>query len=217
MRFILSIIGLLLLHFGINAQNATEAYDPYDDYAEDLYMDMDFEPNLATPIVPDEAKQELKKIIRASAKKLKEAGLQVELMRDGEVIVASIQSDNMFNPNDTLLCFNGKRELSKTLVEMKNPDRFKIVISMNTDNTGAREYRNSLSQARLNSVYEWFLDNIDSGNISEDLIIIPFSFANEDPIAENTSRKGRALNRRLDIYFIPGPEIITEALHNSHR
>lgn len=63
-----------------------------------------------------------------------------------------------------------------------------------------------LSHERNNSIYDWLLSQV-----SEDLIVIPFEMGDTDPIEPNDSRKGRAANRRVEIYLIPGPKMITQA------
>lgn len=192
------------------AQAPQAGADPYASFAEDVYMDMEFEPNLATPDVPERARPALRKHVRAEAQKYKNQ-FQVDLMRDGEVMIFSIPTDDLFLPNDTMLSKYSDRILPKVLPLLNDPYRYKIVVTMNTDNTGSDIYRENLSQARLNSVYDWFIDKIESGVVSEDLIIIPFSMASEDALEENDTRAHRRLNRRLDIYFVPGPKLIQAA------
>ena len=46
----------MLFVFCLAAHAQTEA-DPYPDYLEETFMDMDFEGNLATPAVPDNLKK----------------------------------------------------------------------------------------------------------------------------------------------------------------
>ena len=63
-----------------------------------------------------------------------------------------------------------------------------------------------LSHERNSSIYDYMLDNL-----SQDVIIIPFEMGDTDPVEPNDSRKGRAANRRLELYLIPGPKLITDA------
>lgn len=217
--------GILLLSLALSAAFATIGAHPpgydnndedeagndlYTEYAEDVYMDMEMETNLATPVVPENARNAVRRYVRAKANELKKQ-FKVDLMRDGEVMVLSVANDELFQPNDTLLSAYGTRLLSTLAPQFRDPYLFKLVITMNTDDTGSPLYRSFLSQARINSVYDWFLDSMDSGLISEDLIVIPYSLDSMDPLYPNDTRKNRSLNRRLDIYFIPGPKLIQEA------
>lgn len=63
-----------------------------------------------------------------------------------------------------------------------------------------------LSHERNNSLYDWLLDNI-----SEDQIVIPYEFGDTEPMVPNDTRDGRAENRRVEFYLIPGPKMITLA------
>lgn len=189
------------------AQNAD---DQYADYAEDVYMDMDFEPNIATPEVPQRLKPEIRKYVRGVAERFKNSFI-VDLIREGEVMILTIPSDDIFAPNDTLLTQSAPKALDRLLPLLDDPFRYKVVVSVHTDDTGSTTYREQLSQARLNTIYEWFLDKIDEGKVSEDIILIPFSMESDDPITDNLTRRHRSQNRRVEFYFIPGPKLIKEA------
>lgn len=179
-------------------------------YAEDIFMDMDMDQNLATPVVPDRLKPTIAKHVRKIAEKYGQS-LHVELMRDGEVMVITFPTDDLFLPNDTLLTERSKLSLGKIEPLLTDPYEYKVVVALHTDNTGSESYREALSQARINSLYDWFLDRIDTGNVSEDIILIPFSMASSDPITDNLTRSERHTNRRVEFYFIPGPKMIMEA------
>ena len=68
---------------------------------------------------------------------------------------------------------------------MKNPMMYKIVLAVHTDDTGSELYRDELSTSRLNSVYDWFMLAVESGQIQENLIIIPFAMSSTMPLADN--------------------------------
>lgn len=203
------IIGVVMLccsPYTILAQAYT---DPYEGYQEELFMDMEYEPNLATPIVPKEEKHAVKEYIRKAASDLMRSYI-IDLMRDDEVFVVTIPTDDLFLPNDTLLSQYSSKRLAPLLkfISSQDPMMYKIVYGIHTDDTGSTYYQEDLSQARSNSIYDWLMDNIDSGLLSEDLIIIPFAFGSDDPIRPNDTMKHRSENRRLEIFFIPGPKMI---------
>lgn len=182
----------------------------YPDYEEDVFMDMDFEANLASPDVPDQARKEVVKYQRKLAEKFKN-NFTIDLMREGEVVVATVPTDLLFLPNDTLFCKEAPRTLAPLLVPMKNPYMYKIVVAVHTDDTGSDSYRDHLSSERIRTVYDWLMDEIDNGTLSEDLVIVPYSMASTMPLELNDTRRHRRENRRLEIYFIPGPEMISKA------
>jgi outer membrane protein OmpA-like peptidoglycan-associated protein len=211
MNKILSSLVICAGSFLCVANASAQSYtDPYKGYSEETYMDMDFEPNLATPVVGAKEKPAVRKTILKTANSLK-SKYTVDLMREDEVFVVSIPTDDLFLPNDTLLNSRASKILSGVTAPMADPMAYKIVLAMHTDDTGSETYRENLSTARLNSVYDWFMGQIDSGHLNEKLLIIPFAMGGIMPVASNDTREHRRENRRLEIYFIPGPSIIKAA------
>lgn len=190
--------------------------DPYPDYHEETFMDMDFEPNILTPKVPDSAKKAVAAYQTKVARQLLADNI-VDIMRDDDVILVTIPTDDLFLPNDTLLSTYASRSLDKLLPMMRDPYMYKVMIAMHTDDTGSEFYREQLSLARLNSIYDWMLDKIDEGKIPEEIVIIPFSLGSNEPLKSNDTRKNRRENRRLEVYFIPGPRMIEEAQRGTLR
>ena len=90
---------------------------------------------------------------------------------------------------------------------------YKIVVALHTDDTGSEGYRQNLSTSRIYSVYDWLMDEIDEGKISEDIVIVPYAMGSNMPLVSNDTRKNRKENRRLEFYFIPGPKLIENALN----
>ncbi len=194
-----------------------EPADPYPDYLEETFMDMDFEQNLATPEVPRKAKAALASYVKASAeqfqKSLPEAlkkVIEVDLVRNGEVMVVTYPADELFNPNDTLLSRYADRALREIIPLMKDPFRYKVVYTVNSDDTGSESYRFALTDARMNSLYDWLLRKIDENKIPEDIVIIPETMGSTRPMpdTDNLTRDNRRKNRRVEFYFIPGPALI---------
>lgn len=206
-KLLISFIAALILPVCSNAQAYT---DPYKDYSEEYFMDMDFLPNLATPAVGAKEKPAIRKTVLEAANSLK-SKFTVDLMRDDEVFVVSIPTDELFLPNDTLMTDGVDDILDPLLDKMKDPMAYKIVIAVHTDDTGSVTYRENLSTARLNSVYDWFMNRIDEGLLDEKTLIIPFAMGGSMPLSPNNSRTNRRENRRLEIYFIPGPSLISAA------
>lgn len=197
--------------FAIAGSASAQSYtDPYKGYNEETFMDMDFEPNLATPVVGAKEKAAVKKAVRKAADSLK-GKYTIDLMRNDEVFIVSIPAEDLFLPNDTLLSDRASRVLSGIIAPMRDPMAYKIVLAMHTDDTGSETYREALSTARLNSVYDWFMQEIESGRLNDRLLIIPFSMSGFMPVVPNDSREHRRENRRLEIYFIPGPSLIKAA------
>ena len=202
--------SLLILFFAASlslfAQKASELPDPYDGYDEILFMDMDLDQNIETPKLQDAERKAVKKHMSRMANELAHARYVVDLDRDGEVVVVTIPTDDLFLPNDTLLSPKAEVKLKPLLKYLSDPGLFKVVYTIHTDDTGSPDYLFDLSQQRVNSVYDWMLDFV-----SEDQVIIPYSMGDIDPVETNSTRVGRRANRRLEFYFIPGPEMILKA------
>ena len=82
-------------------------------------------------------------------------------------------------------------ELNKLLkILKKNPD-LKIEIQGHTDNTGDKVYNLELSEKRAKSVADYLIEKgINSNRLKT------IGYGDSRPVAENSSEKGRALNRR---------------------
>lgn len=188
------------------AAKPPEDPDPWVNYDEAIFMDMDLDANIETPELQKSEKLPVRKYMRKLADRLARQNYQVELDRDDEVMVVVIPLDRIFQPNDTLLAPSFQTQFTPLLAYMKDPGMFKVVYSIHSDNTGSERYNYDLSQKRVNSVYDWMLDKIN-----EDLIVIPYALGDTDPVASNNTMDGRRTNRRMEIYFIPGPDMIVKA------
>ena len=135
-RLIFMLTTLLAVFASAMAQHTNEVYysDPYAGFNEETFMDMDFEPNLLTPVVPDKEKAAVRRHMREAARKLK-GRFTVELIRDDEVMVASFLSGSLFLPNDTLLTDDAENVLKPAFALMKDPLKYKVVAAMHTDDT----------------------------------------------------------------------------------
>lgn len=203
-RTLLSAFLLVLLSFGVCAKGKFN--DPYKDYDESTFMDMDFKQNILTPEVGPDEHGAIKKYMTRLGDNLAKKGYIVDLERKDEVVIVTIPTDDLFLPNDTLLISSGLKKITPILTLLADPEMFKLVYTVNTDNTGSHDYNMWLSHQRNNSIYDWLLNQV-----SEDLIIIPFEMGDSAPVEDNHTRIGRAANRRVEFHLIPGPKMITQA------
>ncbi len=198
---------IFAVSISVNAQQSV----PYADYDEDVLMEWEIEKNLATPVVEKSEKKAVARYMKSMGEWLRDRHFNVELMREGEVVIVSFPTDELFLPNDTLLTQRGEKLVAPILDYMQSPYMYKILFTVNTDDSGSADYLYHLSDARVAALYGWFMDMIDEGKISEDIIIIPYPMGGIAPIATNETREGRKKNRRLEIYFVPGPEMVQKA------
>lgn len=201
---ILTFTLLSLLAFTLPAIAAKHYTDPYKEYDEIDHWDLDLDANIEVPAIPDGERKDVRKYMKNLAADLARRNYAIETTRDAEVVIVTIPTDELFLPNDTVLWTDRANRLLNPLKPLfSDPDLFKIIIAVSTDNTGSEQYCEWLSDARKDSLYDWFNSNAD-----EDIIVIPYGMGAYDPVATNSTRAGRAKNRRLEIYLIPGPKMI---------
>ncbi len=116
-------------------------------------------------------------------------------LQPGEKIVLK----NIFFDTDS---FDLKKESYaelNTLVDLlkENPD-LKVEIGGHTDNVGSREYNLKLSENRARSVYNYL---IGKGIDEKRLKYKGYGFS--EPVADNSTEKGRAKNRRTEMKVLP--------------
>lgn len=75
-----------------------------------------------------------------------------------------------------------------------------IRVSGHTDNTGSRQYNQTLSEKRAGSVAEY----LTAQGVGRQRMVVQ-GLAFDQPIADNATAAGRAQNRRVEIYILPKP------------
>lgn len=172
----------------------------------DDIFDLTFNENLNTPkIQKAEVSERIQDYQNDRAVELIKSNLEVELTRNGEVIIATIPADELFAPNDIVLLKKSSDVLSKFLKFAQEPQFYKMLLVMHSDNTGTSEYLNKLTGARANAVFEWFEAR---GNAES---VVPYAFGGIQPLQDNSSMDKRRLNRRLEIYIVPAIDMIQQA------
>ncbi len=136
---------------------------------------------------------------------------EVETMRNGEVIVVSVPSRHLFNPNETRLSDNGKKVLKPILKYLNTIRLYKIILAMHSDNTGNEIYTLDLTTKRVNSVFDWMGET----DKSKTDYVVPYALGGSDPLVKNNSVANRDRNRRLEIYLIPDKVMIEQAKRNN--
>lgn len=136
----------------------------------------------------------------------KNSDCTIEAFRNKEIILITIPASALFAPNSTELSENAPKLLAPIKRYMKNPDTFRVLLVMHTDNTGSEQYRENITADRVDAVSEWF-DN--SG--ADTSYVFSYAFGDDNPLLPNTSMENRAKNRRLEVYLMPGQKMLTEA------
>jgi outer membrane protein OmpA-like peptidoglycan-associated protein len=105
----------------------------------------------------------------------------------------------LFNTNEAIIKPGAKKELDLILEELKTNLDFSIVVSGHTDSTGTKQLNKKLSQNRADAIRNYFVLKIPELKDK----IITHGYADDFPVAPNTSVEGRERNRRVEVFFIP--------------
>lgn len=133
-------------------------------------------------------------------------GCSVENYRNKEVLLITIPARLLFAPNETLLNDKASEYLSPFKRYLRHPDTYRVLLVMHTDNTGSDQYRDEITEERVESIFEYFDEQgCDTS------FLFPYAMSDEMPIYENDSQKNRDANRRLEIYLMPGTKMLEQA------
>ena len=92
-----------------------------------------------------------------------------------------------------------RKEINAALAELKKDPRLlegaTVVVAGHTDSVGEKDYNYDLGQQRANAVARYLATQ---GGL-ERIQVVPVSFGETAPLAQNSSAQGRAKNRRVEI------------------
>ena len=131
---------------------------------------------------------------------------KVEAFRNKEVLLITIPAHLLFEPNSTVLRPGAQEYLLPIKRYLRVPDMFRVMLVMHTDNTGSEEYRDRITVDRVNSVFDWFEDTGINTNY-----LFSYALGDEMPLRPNDSMENRRMNRRLEIYLVPGTKMVEQA------
>lgn len=133
-------------------------------------------------------------------------GCTVETYRNKEVLLVTIPASSLFAPNDTVLSKGAPALLAPLKRYLKDPDMYRVLMVMHTDNTGSELYRERLTEKRSQAVADWFAEEG-----ADTTWLFPYSYSDDMPLVENNSMSNRELNRRLEVYLVPGKKMLEQA------
>ena len=131
----------------------------------------------------------------------------IETINEGEALRVTFDSGILFATNSSTLSDASRSALRKLAESLnQNPDT-DIKIVGHTDNTGNVDYNQTLSEKRAKSVFDYLM--VDQGVSSKRMEFEGKGI--HEPIADNSTVEGRALNRRVEILILPSEKMIQEA------
>ena len=136
----------------------------------------------------------------------KHGNCNIEAFRKKEVILITIPAANLFAPNSSDLSEGAAKYLTPIKRYMKDPDMFRVLLVMHTDNTGSSQYRDNITADRVDAVTTWFEEQGADTSFT-----FSYAFGDESPLVPNTSYENRDKNRRLEVYLMPGVKMLEEA------
>lgn len=104
-----------------------------------------------------------------------------------------------FRVNSSILSKEAKAQLDDLATKAMSAKGYVIEVSGYTDTTGSVEKNRRLSTARADAVVRYLAEN---HRIPLRRIITPFGYGESNSVADNTTREGRAQNRRVEVKIL---------------
>jgi outer membrane protein OmpA-like peptidoglycan-associated protein len=104
-----------------------------------------------------------------------------------------------FRSGSSVLSTDSKTMLDDIASQALNAKGYVLEVSGFADSTGSIERNRMLSQRRADAVIRYLVEN---HSIPLRRIVTPYGYGETNPIADNTSRDGRAQNRRVEIKLL---------------
>ncbi|MBA3662963.1 MAG: OmpA family protein [Bacteroidetes bacterium] len=111
----------------------------------------------------------------------------------------SLNSLYLFNTNESKIKPEAKKDLDAIIKELKENPVFNIVIEGHTDSIGNKMANKKLSENRALSIKTFFVNALPEFKTR----IKTQGYADEIPVATNSTQEGREKNRRVEVFFIP--------------
>lgn len=136
-------------------------------------------------------------------------GAQVEAVTDInnlQAIKVTFDSGILFATGKSQLNEASKQSLNKFAESLQSNSETDLTIYGHTDNTGSRAINEKLSNERAESVAKYLIGKgISGGRLTTE------GKAYDEPVADNSTAEGRALNRRVEIYITANEQMIQQA------
>ena len=122
----------------------------------------------------------------------------------------------LFRVNSAVLNAEAKAQLDELARKAETAKGYLVEVSGYTDASGSVSKNRRLSQQRADAVVRYLVEN---HNIPLRRIITPFGYGEAKAVADNSSREGRAENRRVEVKFLvsrgltqPTPDMSTSTV-----
>jgi len=113
-----------------------------------------------------------------------------------------------FKTGSSTLSVDSKAKLDELATKALNAKGYVVEVSGFADATGSVDRNRVLSQRRADTVIRYLIEN---HNIPLRRIVTPYGYGESNPVAENSSRAGRAQNRRGEVKLLVNKELMQSA------
>jgi outer membrane protein OmpA-like peptidoglycan-associated protein len=113
-----------------------------------------------------------------------------------------------FKTGSAILSRDAKATLDDVATKALNAKGYVLEVSGFADATGSVARNRALSQRRADTVIRYLIEN---HKIPLRRIVTPYGYGETNPIAENTSRDGRAQNRRVEVKLLVNKGLLQSA------
>jgi len=113
-----------------------------------------------------------------------------------------------FKVGSAVLSPDSKTKLDEVATKALNAKGYVVEVSGFADATGSVERNRALSQRRADAVTRYLVEN---HNIPLRRIVTPYGYGESHPVADNTSRTGRAENRRVEVKLLVNKGLMQKA------
>jgi len=137
------------------------------------------------------------------------AGAQVETVMDVnnlQAIKVTFDSGILFATNSSDLNAASRESLTRFANSLRANPETDVTIYGHTDNTGTRDVNVRVSNARAESVAKFLIDNgVNGSRVTTECKAV------DEPVADNSTAAGRALNRRVEVFIAANENMIKQA------
>ena len=113
-----------------------------------------------------------------------------------------------FKTGSAVLSSDSKAKLDELATKALNAKGYVVEVSGFADATGSVDRNRALSQRRADTVIRYLVEN---HSIPLRRIVTPYGYGESHPVAENSSRNGRAQNRRVEVKLLVNKGLMQQA------
>ena len=110
----------------------------------------------------------------------------VETYRNKEVLLITIPASKLFAPNEVEVRKEAASLLAPLKRYLREPDMYRVLLVMHTDNTGSEKYREHITEERSTALFDWFVkEGCDTR------YLFSYAYGDDMPLVENNSLTNR--------------------------